>query len=391
MHPIFIPRADIPTLLDHDRRPTLKIVEGDRLSIPVTAHDSDRGLVLSSRNRGDLVAFHPDDFFCADWLVRHQTKAGLKPGLVIRQPNSYGDLDLDKLHISPFIFNPEVNQFQPDEHRLLATQAANTKNWLLPFAESLGVRIPKTIYCQNKNHLDLRQINKLGDYPVFLKISTEYSFTGNGVFCVNNEAELTAKLELISTEVPFQIQEDLRKKGVIAFPNLQYWESGGKVKRLLLTNQVLSGNEHCGNCHDSDFSQLHAKAWAVVDRLAQSLADKGLRWIFAFDLAICLDNGHFTYYLVECNGRPNGSTYATAVASNLPGYSCEFPWTAKTVAINKPLEQIDLGSLIYSSRTRSGIVPHIASTAKKGKIGVTFLGTHYVQRELENKLTAILQ
>lgn len=394
MHPFLRPDPQLPTSYDMDRTPTLKVLPGDGLSKPVANTDSDRGFALSSRLRRDLVLIHPDDWFCVDWLVSHQQLAGLDPGRGMLKPESYSELDfegrLSRHRLAPFIWNEAANLAQPDEDWLRITRLANTKNWLLAKAETLGLRVPDTIYCQGKNELELMEAEMLLGYPLFLKISSEFSFTGNGVFAIDSETELLAHLALLSDDIPFQLQEDLRKKNVVAFPNLQYYEAGGKAKRLLLTSQVLEGNEHCGNGHDPDFAELHSKAWKTTEKLANMLALNGLKWIFAFDLAICLEDGRYTYYLIECNGRPNGSTFATAVAAKLPGYDYRRPWTAKTVPISRRLDQIDLGPLLYREDRQYGIVPHIASIAKNGKLGVCFIGTPAQQQRLENQLMPLV-
>ncbi|NTW22767.1 hypothetical protein HGA34_04500 [Candidatus Falkowbacteria bacterium] len=374
------------TLFDHDNTPILAPMPGDNLSLPITGPYSDRALALSSPQ--DVVMLHPEDYPHAQWMIRHQQRVGLKPATLILRKMAYNMVtNFPEYRLSTFIFNDDAHRARPDKERLAITKSMDSKNDFIQLCEALCIPVAKTWRYDSKNQLtDLGHL----EFPCFMKIST--SLAGRGVFRCEDKQQLTACLDKISPEIKFQIQEDMvSKHRAITFLNLQYYEEDGRAMPLLLTDQVLDGNVHVGNRHSTEIAAKYAKAWETTHPLAHYAAKFGIKGIFAYDVAVCQDENSNIYYLpVECNPRPNGSSYATAVADKLLGKNT--PWTSKSVKTrHRSLNDIDLGDLEFSAKRGNGVVVHIGSTIGQGKLGVTFLGPPPVQRELETKLTALLQ
>jgi len=374
------------TLFDHDRTRILKAEPGDNLSLTVDGPYSDRALALS--NPGDVVMLHQEDLPHAQWLLEHQKRVGLNPAELVLPQIPYDQVtNFNEFKLSTFIFDEATNQARPDDQRLKITKSMDSKNEFIALCEKMGIPVAKTWRYDSKDQLtSMKHLT----FPCYLKIST--SITGKGVFRCENKLELIENLDKISSKIQFQIQEDLLSvHNAITFLNLQYYEEEGRENRLLLTDQVLDGNVHIGNRHLHETSLKYFGAWQVTDPLARFAAKNGLKGIFAHDVAVCQHKDGKLYFLpVECNPRPNGSSYATAVADKLVGKLT--PWTAKSVKTKfRKLSDIDLGDLEFNKKRGNGIVVHIGSTITKGKLGVTFLGSPPAQRELENQLAAILQ
>ena len=374
------------TLFDHDRTRILTPEPGDNLSLPVNGPYSDRALALS--NAHDVVMLHPEDYPHAKWLIEHQQRVGLDPATLVFPKMDYRLVtNFQDYKLSTFIFDEETNKARPDKERLAITKSMDSKNDFIQLCEALGIPVAKTWRYDSKDQLvSMKHL----EFPCYLKIST--SITGKGVFRCENKLELQEYLDKVDSTIKFQIQEDMvAKHRAITFLNLQYYEEQARALPLLLTDQVLDGNVHVGNRHSNDISAKYAKAWDVTSPLARYAAKFGMKGIFAYDVAVCQrENGDLYYLPVECNPRPNGSSYATAIADKLVG-KCS-PWTAKAVKTrHRSLKHINLGDLEFDRKRGSGVVVHIGSTISQGKLGVTFLGPPPIQRELEARLSAVLQ
>lgn len=368
------------TLYYHGREAVLKIEDGDKLSRPVKPPHiySDRALPIA--HDGDVVMLHPEDWRQKDWLLDHYRRVGLKPTSEVIQLTPFDQFpDLDRYELSTFLFCRKTHLAQPDQGRFQMTQAMNDKNTFVSACHALDIAIPTTACFQNKNTIaDLSDFR----YPLYLKIST--SFTGMGVFKANSVAELEAMLALLSPRIRFQLQEDLGRRGIITFLNLQYLLRNGRAERVLLTDQVIDGVEHIGNKY-SPADRTYDPAWRVTDPLAKLMVARGLKGLIGIDVAVCLENDQLTFLPVECNPRPNGSSYPTAIAKKL---NYNGAWTAKAVATNlRDINRLDLGELEYSPLRETGVIVHIASTLPKGKLGVTFFApSEGERRRLEDRL-----
>lgn len=374
------------TLFDHDNSPLFAPAPGDNLSLPITGPYTDRALALSGPQ--DIVMLHPEDFPHAKWLFEHQQRVGLNPASLILPKMPYHQITgFENYKLSTFIFDEATHQARPDRQRLEITRSMDSKNDFIGLCTALGIPTAKTWCYDSKDQLaSYRHLT----FPCYLKIST--SLAGRGVFRCENKLELFDCLDLISSDIKFQIQEDMvTNHNAVTFLNLQYFEEDGHATRLLLTDQVLDGNVHIGNRHTGEASLKYDGAWGVTDPLARFAAKKGIKGIFAYDVAVCQNQNGTLYFLpVECNPRPNGSSYATAVADKLVGKHS--PWTAKSVKTRfRQLEDINLGDLEFNAERGNGVVVHIGSTVTNGKLGVTFLGSPAIQRKLEERLSVILQ
>lgn len=101
----------------------------------------------------------------------------------------------------------------------------------------------------------------------------------------------------------FQLQEEAIN--VLASLNVLYFIGSDRIAQHVLTSeQVLNSVHHNGNRFPARFDVRHA-----TDRLAQQAANAGLEGFFAFDVVVQQAGPDINIEFIECNPRPNGSTY----------------------------------------------------------------------------------
>jgi hypothetical protein len=142
---------------------------------------------------------------------------------------------------------------------------------------------------------------------------------------------------------PLQIQEEVQAS---AFLNLQYQVKDGQIEPLLVSEQVLDGCVHKGNRYPSSH-----EPWDKVAPFAEWMGDRGMKGIFAVDVAVIPEATGTRYVAIECNPRFNGSSYPTVVAND-----STFPSGA--AALTRPkvrsLSDLDLQDLAYDPATHKG-------------------------------------
>ncbi len=166
------------------------------------------------------------------------------------------------------------------------------------------------------------------------------------------------------------------------FLNVQYYIKNGKVYHVATTGQILEGSVHAGNRHPSKYNPR-----AVSDRAAVLAATMGAEGLIAFDVAALRPpkNGsaYQPYLLIECNPRPNGSSYPTTVAEKLGVREAE--WSAMNIAVDKELplaetiRRLKAAKLEFNTRTKTGAVVVNWGTSKDGKLGILFVGPQRLQ------------
>ena len=179
----------------------------------------------------------------------------------------------------------------------------NSKNNFISLAENLGVGVPYTICAECKSQLNLRVLR----FPCFLKPAL--AGNGAGIVHCRSAEELEKALSVFPEKIPLQVQEEVK---AISFINLQYHIKDNRLRRLAATEQILDGSAYCGSHYPSRF-----RPWKLVDPIAEWIAAKGMKDIFAFDLAVTDQPDESRYFALECNPRFNGATYPTLVAKKL--------------------------------------------------------------------------
>ena len=150
------------------------------------------------------------------------------------------------------------------------------------------------------------------------------------------------------------------------------------VKRLAATEQVLEGCSHSGNRYPTEH-----QPWAQVEPMAQWMAQKGMRGIFAFDVAVVPEAEIPNYLAFECNPRYNGASYPTAIAHKLQIDA----WTSETCPTqHHTLADLDLSDIEFNPDTGTGVVLVNWGTVLIGKIAVLLAGSLAEQAQLRTAL-----
>ena len=337
------------------------------------------GRVLGMTNPPDYIQLHPDLETEWDVITGHYQRIGLS-----HSHNPIWDISFEKLReypdceVSVFIFGDAVHQGSHDDDWFRAqnqdwldvVEFINSKNNFIKLAEDLGVTIPKTVCAENK--AEIEQLSEL-PYPCYLKPAV--SVDGVGIFRCENQQQLQESLVKIADDVPLQIQKE-----VIAdkFLNLQYQITGNKVEPLAATEQILDGFAHNGNRYPT----VH-HPWKMLEPMAQWMKKKGMKGIFAFDVAAVESDPKSSYYAIECNPRFNGASYPTGIARKLNIAS----WTSENFDTQyTALADINLSGLEFNADTGIGVVLVNWGSVLVGKLGCLLAGSNIQQYQLKTLL-----
>ena len=334
------------------------------------------GRVLGMTEPNDLIQLHPD--LKSQWTAinSHYRDIGLN-----HSQNPIWDVSFEQFRKYPdyepsvFIFGDAVNEDRKndwfsDRNRdwQNVVKFINSKNNFIRLAEELKVKVPLTLCAENKQQL--KEYDNI-PYPCYLKPAV--SVDGVGIYRCANAKELNNSLAELDDNIPLQLQQE-----VIAskFLNLQY-QIEKKVEPLAATEQILDGFAHQGNRFPTDY-----QPWSLVDPMAQWMYEKGMKGIFAFDVAV-VKNNDVNYFAIECNPRFNGASYPTGIAQKLNiDRWCSDNFTTKY----RSLDEIDLSDLIYDSNKETGAIIVNWGSVLVGKLGMLLAGSIAQQDELRQLL-----
>ena len=340
------------------------------------------GRVLGMTQPGDLIQLHPD--LQSQWqgIVQHYSNIGLK-----HSDRPIWDVSWQKLkefseyEPSVFIFGDAIHEDSSDDDWFRdrnqdwqnVVEFINSKNNFIRLAHELEVKVPQTLCFETK-----KQLLKSNDliFPCYLKPAI--SVDGVGINRCENQQDLQHSLQDLADNIPLQVQQE-----VIAskFLNLQYEVTDTEAKPLAATEQILDGFAHSGNRYPT----AH-QPWELVEPMAQWMAGKGMKDIFAFDVA-ATDADKPEYYAIECNPRFNGASYPTGIARKLKLQS----WSSETFTTQaNSLFDLDLTDLEYNSATDYGVIIVNWGTILVNKLGVMLVGSIAQQNELRKQLKARL-
>lgn len=332
--------------------------------------------VLGMTEPQDYIQLHSDLESEWEYIVKHYNCIDLS-----HSQNPIWDVSFQKLReysdceVSVFIFGDAIHQDSDDDDWfrkqnqdwLDVVEFINSKNNFIRLAQDLGVNIPKTICAENKT--ELNQLSEL-PYPCYLKPAV--SVDGVGINRCENEQDLQSALLEIAEDVSLQVQQE-----VIAdkFLNLQYQVTAEKVEPLAATEQILDGFAHNGN----RFPTVH-QPWNLIEPMAQWMAEKGMKGIFAFDVAAVEEENNSSYYAIECNPRFNGASYPTGIAKklNITSWASENFNTQYT-----SLKDIDLSGLEFDRKTGTGVILVNWGSILVGRLGILLAGSIEQQNELK--------
>jgi hypothetical protein len=123
--------------------------------------------------------------------------------------------------------------------------------------------------------------------------------------------------------------------------------------------------------------------WELVDPMAKWMDEKGMKGIFAFDVAVVETSDDVDYFAIECNPRFNGASYPTGIARKLKINSwCSDNFKTKY----RSLDEIDLEDLEYDPATGIGAIVVNWGTVLVGKLGMLLAGSIEQQEELRQLL-----
>ena len=337
------------------------------------------GRVLGITEPQDYIQLHPD--LKSEWnhILDHYNRIGLSPS-----QNPIWDVSFQKLReypdceVSVFIFGDTINQGSKDDDWfrqqnqdwLDVVEFINSKNNFIRLAQNLSIKIPTTICVENK--AELEQLSQL-PYPCYLKPAV--SVDGVGINRCENQQQLKEVLVTIADNVPLQVQQE-----VIAdkFLNLQYQVRAERVEPLAATEQILDGFAHNGNRYPT----VH-QPWSLLEPMAQWMVAKGMKGIFAFDVAAVEDQNGASYYAIECNPRFNGASYPTGIAQklNITSWASENFKTQYT-----SLQDIELSGLEFTPQTGTGVILVNWGSVLVGKLSILLAGSSEQQNELKTLL-----
>jgi len=336
------------------------------------------GRVLGMSEPEDLIQLHPD--LQSQWtaITAHYDRIGLS-----HSQNPLWNVSFEELRNYPdyepsiFIFNNALDDLKKDEEWFGAANQdwqdvvkfINCKNNFIRLAEKLNVNVPRTLCAENKTQLTNN--NQEIPFPCYLKPSV--SVDGVGIYRCENSSELDRALAKLDNNTPLQIQQE-----VVAhkFLNLQYEVKDGTVEPLVATEQILDGFAHQGNRYPTA-----DQPWDLVEPMAKWMAQKGMKGIFAFDVATV--ENQTDCFAIECNPRFNGASYPTGIAQKLNIDSwCSDNFVTKYRSLN----EIDLDDLEYDSATKTGVILYNWGSVLVGKLGFLLAGSIAQQEELRNLL-----
>lgn len=338
--------------------------------------------VLGMTEPGDLIQLHPD--LQSEWsaIVQHYNNIGLS-----YSDRPVWDVSFQKLREfseyepSVFIFGDAIHEGSTDDDWfreqnqdwLDVVEFINSKNNFIRLAHELDVKVPHTVCFENKKQL-LQSDEVI--FPSYLKPAI--SVDGVGINRCADKEDLDKFLETLADDIPLQLQQE-----VIAdkFLNLQYEITTEGAKPLAATEQILDGFAHNGNRYPTAY-----QPWELVEPMAQWMANKGMKDIFAFDVAVTNPENP-EYYAIECNPRFNGASYPTGIARklNINSWSSEGFKTQFT-----SLSDIDLTGLEYDSASKKGVIIVNWGSVLVEKLGIMLAGSIAEQDILREELKARL-
>lgn len=339
----------------------------------VTGNDLYSGRALGLSQPEDFIQIHPVLKPLWNDISGHYHRIGLS-----HSENVIWDLSRAQLsrHAgykpSVFYFGPAECRVWNDPEWLEAVEFINSKNNFMALADELGVDVPQTKCFSSADQITEMDIISF-NMPCYLKAAV--SVSGVGIhYCANRE-QLRDAMNEFESGVPVQLQEEVKTD---VFLNMQYRVIDDRLLRLAVSEQILDGCAHQGN----RFPSMH-EPWEVVEPMALWLKERGIKGIFAFDLAVIETPGGVRFSAIECNPRFNGASYPTVIAQKL-----DIPeWSALTFSTGyRHLSELDLRDLEFDMKTGEGLVIVNWGTILKGKLVLLLAGSPDYQEAILNEL-----
>ena len=337
------------------------------------------GRVLGMSEADDLIQLHPD--LKPQWkaITAHYDSIGLS-----YSQNPIWDVSFARLREYPdyypsvFIFGHAIHEDSEDDDWFRdrnrdwqnVVKFINSKNNFIRLAQELNVRVPQTLCAENKTQL--KEYKNI-PYPCYLKPAV--SVDGVGIYRCADSEELDHALSELDDDICVQLQQEVKAN---KFLNLQYQIEPEAVKPFAATEQILDGFAHQGNRYPTAY-----QPWEIVDPMAKWMDEKGMKGIFAFDVAVVETDEDVDYFAIECNPRFNGASYPTGIAQKLEIDS----WCSDNfITKYRSLDEIDLQDLEYNPANGTGAIVVNWGSVLVGKLGMLLAGSIAQQEELRQLL-----
>lgn len=331
------------------------------------------GRALGLSHESDIIQITPELQPLWQDIVGHYQRIGLEHSHQV-----IWNVDLPEVvkhceyEYTVFYFGAQECSNWGDYDWMEAVEYINSKNNFIDLAEKLQLDVPQTLCFDNVNAMTDEVINTLV-FPCYLKAAI--SVSGVGIYRCQDVAALKEGMAQFDPEVPVQVQEEIIAD---TFLNVQFQAEGNKAKRLAISEQVLDGFVHQGNRYPA-----RCEPWESVQPMADWLVKKGIKGIFAFDVAVAQTDKGTRFPAIECNPRYNGASYPTMIAKKL-GINT---WITKTYSTqHRELSSLDLSGLEYDAKTGEGIVLVNWGSVLVGKLMVLLAGSPAYQEKLEVEL-----
>jgi hypothetical protein len=331
------------------------------------------GRALGLTEADDYIQLHPGLKPMWNDIAGHYRRIGLS-----HSENVIWDLSLNQLAAhdgfrpSVFYFGPEEGKVWNDPEWMGTSEFINSKNNFMALAHKLGIDVPQTrcfASVDEVSELDIISFNM----PCYLKAAI--SVAGVGIYRCANREQLRNAIKRFAVNVPVQLQEEIATD---IFLNMQYRVIDDRLVRLAASEQILDGCVHQGN----RFPSSH-EPWDAVEPMAIWLKDRGMKGIFAFDVAVVDTPDGKRFPAIECNPRFNGASYPTVIAQklNIP------EWSAKTFDTkHQRLSDLDFRDLEFDMKTGEGLVIVNWGTILKGKLVLLLAGSPEYRKAIEYEL-----
>lgn len=309
-----------------------------------SAGKSSRALVLSSVA---LVYVDTRLQSLVDWARSHYQRIGLAVTDCVATFSGWSVLR-DSEHPSLFCASDEAyerRKSKSTQRWLAAAKKWNNKNNVIRFCRATGIPVPQT-RCSNT---DLGFWDSVV-YPVVCKAAV--SAGGHDVVKCWFSYQLDAARKLLGGR-EYQLQELLPDS--TRYFGAQYWAIGGRIRRIGVTEQHLTGSTYDGAVYPADVDE--ASLWRICEPLAQAVAADGFEGPFNIDVAFVPGRG---FLVMEVNPRWSATTYALAAVSRLEHEVLQAPipaWRYCEVRVGVgDYAELDIADLEFSAKTGEGIL-----------------------------------
>lgn len=335
------------------------------------------GRALGITEPWDMLQLHADLQPLWKGITRHYQRIGLQ-----HTDDVLWTVNLKELggHIgyqpSVFCYGPDQHQFWGDSEWLDIAEYMQSRNHFMSLAQQLGVDVPKTLCFNSVKEVDIDDLKALR-FPCYLKAAV--CAPGTGLYPCHDRTELMVSLGNFTDDTAIQIQEEIQTD---MFLNLQYKVVGHQAIRLAASEIILDGHSFQGYTMPACY-----EPWQIVDPIADWLVSRGMKGVFAFDLAVSQTSRGLRFPVIGFRPQYNDASYPALIAQKL-----HIPeWTALNFTTrHRSLDSLQLQDIEYDHQTGEGAILVNWGTILDGKLMIMLAGSQPYQEALYLELLARL-